>query len=430
VLSVLWEVGGNSFEYHETAGLSGKARVHFDERIGLLQIPDLLLRGSTIDFSFPVWIWRIRGTLEALKVRAPYSYSFFPAVVDPSDGSFTTFLELDTEFVLSAEIAGSTLIEDEMFGWYFDPFPVSGTLMDAGDSDADGLSEYAITIQGPISLTFGWGEVPPLGEIAVTITGELNLGFVAEVLSPDRYEEDNLPHDAQALLPGEVQTRVIHPDGDVDWIKVSALDGYEYTVETLDLIGSWPDTILEVYDDSGTLVTMNDDVDYVYGRYEFRSRVSWPAAYTGTYYVKARSWGGSADHFDDQGGGPAFCSYEIAFPCSDLDGDGYGDPGCVLCTYAEADCDDEDVHVNPGAKEGPPWDPSCRDGLDNDCNGSMDGADHGCQYTGVANAEASVYGKSSLSASGTFNSLALFLIPVGALFFLKIGRRKRDSTNS
>jgi hypothetical protein len=46
-------------------------------------------------------------------------------------------------------------------------------------------------------------------------------------------------------------------------------------------------------------------------------------------------------------------------------------------------------------------------------------------YSEVANAEAATYGSNSVSASGIFNESALFLIPVGAVLFLRILRRKK-----
>jgi len=62
--------------------------------------------------------------------------------------------------------------------------------------------------------------------------------------------------------------------------------------------------------------------------------------------------------------------------CVDNDGDGYGagGPGPSICTHQELDCNDTDPNVHPGAVEGPYGDPTCSDGLDNDCNGLADNA--------------------------------------------------------
>lgn len=42
------------------------------------------------------------------------------------------------------------------------------------------------------------------------------------------------------------------------------------------------------------------------------------------------------------------------------------------------DCDDSDPNINPGVVEGPPGDPICRDGVDNDCDGLIDTEDSEC----------------------------------------------------
>jgi len=54
-------------------------------------------------------------------------------------------------------------------------------------------------------------------------------------------------------------------------------------------------------------------------------------------------------------------TYDV-IPCDDIDGDGYGDPASINCTYAELDCDDTDANVNPGMTEIPD------NGLDDDCS--------------------------------------------------------------
>ncbi len=60
-------------------------------------------------------------------------------------------------------------------------------------------------------------------------------------------------------------------------------------------------------------------------------------------------------------------------PCRDEDEDGYEDETC-----GGDDCDDADPYVNPGAMEGSSADPTCADGIDNDCDGYVDTEDPDC----------------------------------------------------
>ena len=64
--------------------------------------------------------------------------------------------------------------------------------------------------------------------------------------------------------------------------------------------------------------------------------------------------------------------------CTDNDGDGYGNPSSLTCTYYGLDCDDADPDIHPGATEASYGDPACSDGLDNDCDGLTDDDDPGC----------------------------------------------------
>lgn len=61
--------------------------------------------------------------------------------------------------------------------------------------------------------------------------------------------------------------------------------------------------------------------------------------------------------------------------CTDLDGDGYGNPASAACTHPELDCDDAYEDVYPGAPE------ICDDGIDNQCPGDPDyGEIDNCPY--------------------------------------------------
>ncbi len=80
---------------------------------------------------------------------------------------------------------------------------------------------------------------------------------------------------------------------------------------------------------------------------------------------------------------------------ADVDGDSYGDPGSPVtdCTQPSGyvddstDCDDTDASAYPGGTE------IC-DGVDNDCDGTVDGADATDQSTWYADADGDGYGES------------------------------------
>jgi len=62
-------------------------------------------------------------------------------------------------------------------------------------------------------------------------------------------------------------------------------------------------------------------------------------------------------------------------------GNGIVQPGefCDDGNLTPGDCCDELCRVELGVPEGPEGDPTCSDGLDNDCDGATDGADTDCQ---------------------------------------------------
>ena len=124
--------------------------------------------------------------------------------------------------------------------------------------------------------------------------------------SPDSYEPDDSPAQATVLQSGALQQRTIYPDFDVDWVKLNMDQGQTGIAETRDLSGSNPHTVIEVYDGAGNLVAYSDDPDTASG-----STVEWDVVKSGDFYVKVRTVGGSLNHFDHQGGGPAYCAYTL-----------------------------------------------------------------------------------------------------------------------
>jgi hypothetical protein len=93
------------------------------------------------------------------------------------------------------------------------------------------------------------------------------------------------------------------------------------------------------------------------------------------------------------------------------------------------DCDDSDPAVHPGTWEGPAEDPTCTDGVDNNCNGYLDLEDAGCAAGSACapaeTADAAVYGTESREGSKLSTLLFALLVPLGAAVLSRRLFRKR-----
>ncbi len=108
--------------------------------------------------------------------------------------------------------------------------------------------------------------------------------------------------------------------------------------------------------------------------------------------------------------------------CSDLDGDGFGDPTAASCEHFGRDCDDGDPNVYPA-----PVEEDCANGLDDDCDGLADALDRDCAGGSCADpAEASMVASSRVyGGSDLLGHLAFLLLPVGVAHLWTHLRRKR-----
>lgn len=146
-------------------------------------------------------------------------------------------------------------------------------------------------------------------------------------------------------------------------------------------------------------------------------------------FVKVVDVVGEGSRLDSQGN-PIYDPYPTAFSsggfdlqavgvrnrvlCTDLDGDGFTIEGG---SCGPVDCDDTNPAVNPAASEGPPEDPSCHDGMDNNCDGTIDADDQGCavspSWPGLSVAQAGSLPGARHAESGRVNAVAAFLLPPG-----------------
>jgi hypothetical protein len=109
------------------------------------------------------------------------------------------------------------------------------------------------------------------------------LSVLASTCVPDGFEEDDTFNQAKALAVGETQTnRNFCPAGDQDWVKFNLQAGQIYVIKTSNL-GFASDTVLELHDDKGNKIAINDDYDYVKA-----SRIIFEPSTSGTYYAMVR----------------------------------------------------------------------------------------------------------------------------------------------
>ncbi len=98
--------------------------------------------------------------------------------------------------------------------------------------------------------------------------------------TPDRWEPDDGPAEAQPIEVGGRQTHDLHVPGDPDWVRFGAVAGLTYVIETSRL-GGKIDTVLHLYDaqENG----LASDEDRAGG--DLSSRLEWEADRDGEVYV-------------------------------------------------------------------------------------------------------------------------------------------------
>lgn len=112
----------------------------------------------------------------------------------------------------------------------------------------------------------------------------------AEAEGADAFEPDDDLASARAMaVDGAPQAHTLHTSTDVDFVYFEAEDGQKYVMETGDLQGEC-DTVLLLYDQSGTELAYDDDA----GEEALSSRIEWTAESGGIYYVKISDFRGRA----------------------------------------------------------------------------------------------------------------------------------------
>lgn len=130
--------------------------------------------------------------------------------------------------------------------------------------------------KGPMVSTTEFPEVGELSEPATDVQ--------PDQYCYDQYEPDDSMWQASRLYPAYSQYHAFCRAWDRDFMRFSARTAMPYVIETSNL-GWNTDTVLELYDSWGRLITQDDD-----GGVGYASRIAWTAPYNGTFYVHARQY--------------------------------------------------------------------------------------------------------------------------------------------
>jgi len=160
---------------------------------------------------------------------------------------------------------------------------------DGGDQSLASRLAWTATENGILYVMIqdlGNDEAGPGTEYRISVREEGTTLLIA-----DDYEPDETMAEAREIEVGETQKHNIHAEGDHDWLSFEAAEGTTYLIETSNL-GLEMDTIVLLYDQSGTEVAQDDDG----GEEPRASQITWAADQTATFYILVR------DYKDDRAG--------------------------------------------------------------------------------------------------------------------------------
>jgi hypothetical protein len=100
-------------------------------------------------------------------------------LLDP-EGRFSTNIRLRIDAIASVRLNGISIMKDYPMSIVSESLDFSGRWIPLGDTDANGRSEFDLLGAGAVTYTLGEQDIRLLGPVAVTISGDVELGFRGE----------------------------------------------------------------------------------------------------------------------------------------------------------------------------------------------------------------------------------------------------------
>ncbi|WP_129628510.1 M4 family metallopeptidase [Candidatus Oscillochloris fontis] len=159
-------------------------------------------------------------------------------------------------------------------------FDNSGTTLLAFNDDTDGYASRIVWV-APSDGTYR----ARVRQFNASIFGA-NTDYTLTLMgSSDAYEPDNAITQARSISVNSATNQIhnFHVAGDYDWVGFTTQPDTTYTIETLNL-GACSDTVLDLYNSSGTFLANNDDYNGL------ASRVVWNSSSSTTLYARVRHY--------------------------------------------------------------------------------------------------------------------------------------------
>jgi len=155
---------------------SGTVQVVYGPTAGRLWVETMFLSVGPVSTSFSIPFGVLSVELEAFQVVL---HDPKDVLID-SEGRFSTNIRLRIETIASARLNGLPIIRDHPLSIVSEGLDFSGSWMPLGDTNANGRGEFDLLAAGPVTYTLQDQDIPQLGPVKVTISGEVDLGFRGE----------------------------------------------------------------------------------------------------------------------------------------------------------------------------------------------------------------------------------------------------------
>ncbi len=141
-------------------------------------VEDMSLTGDPVSTSILIPLGTLNVELDTFRVASKDPENL---ILDP-EGYFSANIRLRIDTIASVSLNILPIVQDYPISLFSEDMSVSGQWMPRGDTDGDGREEFDLLVAGTLTYEFAAMDIPLLGEVAATMSGDVELGFRGEAL--------------------------------------------------------------------------------------------------------------------------------------------------------------------------------------------------------------------------------------------------------